>query len=239
MVWIYLVESEGLALHLKNGSDHYAIAKSIPIVKQSSLIDSLTVYCLEHPYGMTLIPYSFEQMEGVSTLSTEDSPVRTLVLQEMEKAWKEREADCFSRSYAWPKKSSPNSYFLRTYQPLQLVEEYRLLDRLPKWGMIVGGVVYPLYPLEHPINEYGGFYLPTPTASQAAKPIRKPSPSRLVKKHGYDIQDKLGEIYPNLIGMKINIHFLEWMMGYPTNWTELEDWGIQWFQSKLEKHLKS
>jgi hypothetical protein len=68
----------------------------------------------------------------------------------------------------------------------------------------------------------GLIQLPTPTASQANKLIRNPSPTRLNGTHGWDIQDRIGLIIPNLIGKKINPQFLEWMMGYPISWTEIK-----------------
>lgn len=37
------------------------------------------------------------------------------------------------------------------------------LERLPKWGMIVDGVLYPLHALEHCISDSGGSYWLTPT----------------------------------------------------------------------------
>jgi hypothetical protein len=79
----------------------------------------------------------------------------------------------------------------------------------------------------------------TPTASQANKPIRKPSPSREKKKHGEDLQDSIGRLNPDLIGKKLCPRWVSCLMGYPTMWLDLEPSVMQWFQSKSKKRLKS
>ncbi len=37
---------------------------------------------------------------------------------------------------------------------------------------------------------------------------------------------------------RLNISFVEWLMGYDIGWTALEDWAMQWFRLKQEKLLK-
>lgn len=91
---------------------------------------------------------------------------RISLLQDLEKAWKGSEASYFTRSCAFPKKSSPSSYSLKTSQPSQAEEDFASLKKLPRWGMIVDGVLYPLHPLERYTNVKGGSYLPTPGATE-------------------------------------------------------------------------
>ena len=238
MVWIFLAESEEFQSHLKNGCDQLPIVKSTPIAK---------VFFYhgwpkeDYPRLLSLKTYvALQDWTSRETFTSymEDSPVRISLLLEMEKAWRESEADYFSRSCAWPKKSSPRFYSLKMSVPLQGEVDLPLPESLPRWGMIVDGVLYPLKDLWRRIKGKDGFCLPTPTASQAGKPIRKPSPSRENKLHGYDIQDRIGEMDSESIGKKINVHLLEWMMGYSLNWTELEHWAIQFVLSKQEKLLK-
>jgi DNA (cytosine-5)-methyltransferase 1 len=187
----------------------------------------------------------------------------------MEKAWQESEAAFIGRSIAWPKKSDPSSYSLKTYPQSVPVADGKSLARLPKWGMIVDGALYPLRPLERFIVEKGGSYWPTPkardyrdngrspsdwarhspslpvtvmmatiTASQANKPIRAPSPSRMKGVHGEDIQDSIGRLNPELIGKKLCPEFVECLMGYPTGWTELNALVMPWFLSKRKRRSK-
>lgn len=175
MAWIYLVESEALASHCENGLNPLPIAKSTHIVKE----------CCSHEWpmnhfatvlsGMTLRHwmeiYSKEQL----TSFTEGFPARILALREMEQAWQESAADYFSRSCAWPKKFSPNSYSLKMCPQSQAEGEFKSLMKLPRWGMIVDGVLYPLHPLELYTDAKGGFCWPTPTARDWKDSGREPS----------------------------------------------------------------
>src|ERR1700748_3767547 len=186
MVWISLAESAELASRLVNGLDQSPIAKSIHTVKQYCCLEWVTGNYKPLQFG-TMCEHS-EKTQGPfldpSSMSfTAVSHARILALQEAEKAWKENEADWLSRSCAWPKKSSPRSYFWRTCQQLPREAVVPSLKKLPRWGMIVGGVLYPVQNFARRIREKGGSYLPTLTASQAGKPIRQPSPTRLNKKH--------------------------------------------------------
>src|SRR5690606_36328597 len=67
----------------------------------------------------------------------------------------------------------------------------------------------------------------TPTASQASKPIRKPSPSTQNSKHGENIQDSIGRLNPEMIGKKLSPLFVELLMGYPIRWTDLNRWEMR------------
>ena len=268
MGWIYLAELEDSQSHSVNGCDQSPIAKSTPIVKESSYLDNPMEAFSRLQYGMIYGPSQvvFSKEELLTSLQPAFH-ARISVLQDLEKAWQESGADFFSRSCAWPKKSSPNFYFLKTSLQLQPEEEFRLLQKLPKWGSMRGGVVYPLLPLERCIEEKDGFYWPTPqaraqsdtpserarhspclhtvvlmatpTASQANKPIRSPSPTRQNGTHGEDLQDSIGRLNPESIGKRLCPRWVSVLMGYPTTWTDLEPWAIAWFLSKQKKRSKS
>lgn len=175
----------------------------------------------------------------------------------------------FTRSLDCVATLSQDSSFWKTYQPLLPEEEQKWSEKLPKWGMIVDGVLFPLRPLERYIDARGGSCWPTPqaraqtdtpserrrkspcletmvklryatpTASQASKPIREPSPSRQKGEHGEDLQDSIGRLNPESIGKKLCPRWVSVLMGYPTTHTDLEPWAMQWFQFKLEKRSKS
>ena len=65
----------------------------------------------------------------------------------------------------------------------------------------------------------GYIKLSTPTASQDFKPIRQRIPSEKAGKHGTVLPGSLGAAFPSLIGRAIHPQFVEWMMAFPTNWT--------------------
>src|SRR5574337_980737 len=256
-MWLYL-----------NISDRLPTVKSSSTASQSFCQGCLKGNCTWHLSGMTLcLLMATPSMDRLISYMVA-SPVRTLVLQDLEKAWKESEADYFSRSCAWPKKSSPRSYSLRMCQQSQLETAFEWLVKLPKWGMIVDGVLYPLHPLEHLTKEKDGFYLPTPTTMDSLPPRSIQAQQRIFQTHrkGRKAPSNLRErIHPEMwptpdsfargarknqnghhftiqdaVGSgKLNPVWIEWLMGYSKEWTELEPWAMQWFQSKRKKRLKS
>lgn len=255
MVWIYLQESGESHFPLKNGYDQLHIAKLNPIAKVSSCKECKRGICPKHQYGMILQhseTLSLIQDLSIcqSTLSTVAFPAKISLLQELEKAWRESEADYFSRSCAWPKKSSPSSYSLKMSQQSPQEADFKSLVKLPRWGMIVDGVCYPLQKPERGINVSGGSYWPTPqaraqsdtlserrrhtpcletqvkmiatpTSSQASKPINRPCPSAETGNHGETTQQSIGRLNPEHIGKKLSTQWTSVLMGYPPNWTEL------------------
>jgi hypothetical protein len=194
----------------------------------------------------------------LSTSYMEAFRARTSVLLDMERAWRESEADCFSRSKGLPTKYALNLSSSKTYRLSLLEVEQGLLAKLPRWGMIADGWLYPLRPAEHLTKEIDGSYLPTPTARDAERnggnspaDYRRKSPNlptavrllptpdahamgarRNQNGHQYNLQDFIGS-------GKLNPPFVSWMMGYPSEWTSLEPWVIPFVLSKQKKRLKS
>src|SRR5580692_2552112 len=144
MAWICLVESEVCRLPFKIGLDHSLIAKSTNIVREFCSIEWQKGKLPQLQYAMTLEDSLGIKLKHYATSSMGDSLARISALQDAEKAWKDSEAFFIKRSCAWPKKSSPNSYFLKTSQQFAPEWGYKSLEKLPKWGMIVDGVLYPL-----------------------------------------------------------------------------------------------
>lgn len=66
----------------------------------------------------------------------------------------------------------------------------------------------------------GVLTLPTPAASQLHKPLRDYIPSEKKGLHGKMLPAVLHEYFPSLIGKKIHPVFVEWMMGFPPQWTD-------------------
>lgn len=301
MPWIYLVESEAYLLPCEITAEQSPIAKSNRIAKVSSCRECKKGICAKHQFGTTYELYHLKNFHQ-STLFAEGFHAKIFQLQDGEQAWKESEAGFFSRSCAWPKKSSPHSYSLKTSQPSLGEGVFEWLESLPKQGMIADGVLYPLQALERSTKESAGSFwltpstmdnlpvregealenalhrgknrdsrrkvsgrlneqvaypqmwptpkardfrdsgespgdrrrnspsLPcvvktlvaTPTASQASKPIRAPSPTRANGTHGEDLQDSIGRLNPEMIGKKLSVQFVECLMGFPTKWTELK-----------------
>lgn len=295
MVWIYLVASEEFHSGSEITLSQSLIAKSTHIVKEYSYPEFPTDLSLMPQSGITSQHCLMIREHGHDViLSMLDFHVKISVLQDLEKAWLESEADYFSRSLDCVAKLSQDLSFWKTCQPSLFEEEQKWSDKLPRWGMIVDGALYPLRPLEPSTKEKDGSFWPTPqaraqtdtpaerkrntpcletqvklyatptaqdwkkrgpnshhqglweqirfatpTASQANKPIRNPSPSRMDGTHGEDLQDSIGRLNPESIGKKLCLRWVSLLMGYQTKWTDLEPSVMQWYLSKSKKRLKS
>jgi hypothetical protein len=197
-----------------------------------------------------------------------DSPARILALQAGAKAWTESEADYFSRLCAWPKKSDPNFYSLKTCQQSGQEDSIPLAGNWPRQGMIVDGVLYPLLKSAQITRENGGFCWPTPVANQFGRKLKdgknisaKGVTYGLTLQQAINLwptplaQDGRGDMSPANArrkapglaytvqmqegGGKLNPVWVEWLMGYPSGWTELKDWAMQWFRDKRGRRSKS
>ena len=77
----------------------------------------------------------------------------------------------------------------------------------------------PSIPVFASAIQQGIIKLSTPTASQDYNPIRPQIPSERAGKHGTLLPGSLGSAFPSLIGKRIHPKFVEWMMGFPDEWT--------------------
>jgi hypothetical protein len=227
-----------------------------------------------------------------STSSMAGFHARTLALREMEKVWQESEADFFSKSCAWPKKQSPRSFSLKTSPQSEHVDFQQCSTNLPKQGMIVDMVFYPLTTWERRtegndgfcwqspvaddcVNRASGKYnsrgepklsaqvklWPTPRASDAEKNQRtlfgiqkelerKGSSQDLISAvkwttptaddsgHRKKPYAQGGTALSTQVGGQLNPTWVEWLMNYPTGWTELSALGTQWCPPKRKKLSK-
>jgi hypothetical protein len=80
---------------------------------------------------------------------------------------------------------------------------------------------------------------PSPAASQIHKKIRKLAPSEKDKTHGTMTVGAMGEKHPETIGGYLNPQWVAWLMGYPSEWTDLEPWVIQSCLFKRGRLLKN
>lgn len=69
--------------------------------------------------------------------------------------------------------------------------------------------------------------LPTPKASECTRAGIKSESKRDNPSLWYHVYKATGK--------KLNPQFVEWMMGLPIGWTELEPWAMQWFRNARKK----
>lgn len=169
MAWTYLVASEDCLSQSPNGSKQSPTVKTTDTLEQSYWIECLMEDSKEHLSGM-ISKASEELIFQGQTLSSEVSPVRTSVLLDLVRAWKESVQDFSTRCVDWSKKSSPHSSSWKTSQPLELEVFERSLENLQIFGMTVDGRVYLPRKLEPLTLGKGGSYWGTPNTMDHMAP---------------------------------------------------------------------
>ena len=158
---------------------------------------------------------------GTSMSSAEDSPARTSAMLERKPESTGRRADCFLRPFAWLTNSDQKDWFWRTWQRSCFEGEVwmRFLEKWPDSGMCVNGVCYTLPAWEQIIVEPGCFFMPTPTAGTPPK-----NGLRWDDVGGSDARKMLLKFMSlEETRQHRNPEYIEWQMGFPINWTALED----------------
>lgn len=158
-----------------------------------------------------------------STLFAAASPVKTLATQDSWPESKAVEADCStkqSESFAnWSREFS----FWKTSQRSLLTEWEKFSESWPRSGLMRNGSVYRRLPLASRTTEIGFSFVPTARAQ-----YRSCSANRVMSgDDNSNIEDwlaiRLRQRGP-IKGLKVNLTWLRWFMGFPTQWgvTELE-----------------
>lgn len=261
MAWIYLAVSEDFQSLSNPTLEQLLTVKQTDTPKLSSYLGWLkaqltTLLSAPMSENSRKIASIFQ-----STLSLEGSHARTSALQAKAWAWLESEAAFFTKSCAWPKKSSPRSYSWKTSLQSEHGDWTELSKNLPRQGMTVGGLCFPLQKLAlHTSARDGSALLPTPRA-QDAKGVgpsnlkRKepglntravyglwPTPTARDWKSGCASQatmERNSRPLSEKVGGSLNPTWVEWLMGFPSEWTALNDLGMQWYPLKRGKRLKS
>jgi len=198
-------------------------------------------------FGMTLEPLTENLGEDLLTWFREDSLAKILAPQVKEQVSTESEVQCGSTCSESSKKSNHLTALLRTPLTFVLKDLSPSSKDLPKQGIMRRGVCYPLKTVEPITNgsECGLLekeLLPTPTctANQLAPSMTKhkgcralqallPTPviaglnggagSRtLLQKYNSEMLLTQGRC----LGGRPHPNFTEWMMGWPSGWTDLK-----------------
>lgn len=163
----------------------------------------------------------------MSTSFTGGSPARISALQAAESAWTESEAVFIGKSTGSLKKQSLALYFSKTYQQLELGGLTLSFSHLPSFGMTAGGLLCQPPKLAPRTCEKDGFSWRTPQARDGIPRGPQSPEKRKAGGHSVGLGDQ--------VGGQLNPMWVEWLMGYPTEWTALEDWGTAWFRPKRVK----
>jgi hypothetical protein len=158
------------------------------------------------------------------TLSQEDSHARTLAAQEKERDLAESAADYGAKCGESLAKYDLHTRSWRTRQCLLFEDSTECLEILPRWGMMRNGELFRRQIAALPMSgkEYG--FLPTPVKhdqKDACYPseFRRNTPP--LSTHA---------------GGRINPEWHEWLMGFPINWTALDQLETRKFQLWRQRH---
>jgi len=258
MAWIYLAVSEASDSHSESGCRLSAIV---------SKTDTHKAYCCQGCGQVRLIELQSGMMCELcgeicwpqSTSSLVASPAKTSVLQDLVEAWLESEAAYSLKSSDLQKKLERRLCFSKTSQQLELEDFEKLSEHLPKWGMTVAGRVSLPQALEPLTSESDGFCWQTPTVQDAngrtyhnqrdgsvrlslLGQIMYPTPTATdYGSNNHGVKEGKAKSKSSLcekVGGQLNPMWVEWLMGYPIGWTELDALETQWCQSKRKKRLK-
>jgi hypothetical protein len=133
------------------------------------------------------------------------------------------------------------------------------LGTWPSSGTLQNGVVYRRPPLERRICENGFGYLPTPKTARGTYQYQHKRKKKSYTLEGYarigllvptpiasDWKGSLGNVtgkgYPKtnqgkLAGGPLNPEYVEWLMGWPIGWTDLQPLAMDRFRQWLEEHM--
>ncbi len=152
------------------------------------------------------------EMESLLTPSAADSPAKTSAPLEKAPDLQVPEAAFGGSFIVLSRKRGRSGSSRKTYQPFAVEDWTKFSGASLRSGTMRNGTVYPLPPLAHPIEEIASGLLPTSTTmgNQLAKSMQKHQGCRLLSK-----------IAGGTGGM-VSPKMYEWMMGYPTGWTELK-----------------
>jgi len=148
------------------------------------------------------------------------------------------DADCGQR---WPAsfvRLDPATCSWRTHQ-LSLVEGSDVYSQTwPRWGSMRAGECSAHAPLVHHIHERGCSWWPTPVATDhkrgnGSKAHRLANGRAVIDRPS---RCRYGATLVDILGGTPNPEWIEWLMGWPTNWTALSPLETDRFQQWLRLH---
>ena len=164
------------------------------------------------------------------------SPAKTLAGPVVELELKAREVGCGQNIFVSFAKYDQNTSLWKTYQLCLAGDWSEFSGTWPRSGMMQNGTAYPLPTLDDLIYETAYGFWPTPTACLAHSGFSigtaiKVKQGIRKRKSGATIGSSLKwdarfieDYQQNKSGFP-NPRFLEWLMDYPENWTELRHSG--------------
>ena len=206
--------------------------------KKSCYKDSETESCQSSQSGTMSAPSMEIRGEEKLTSSVEDFPAKISQQQEREPGSQANEADSGERCPESLAKFDPNTHSWRTVQCLLFEDLGESLETFPKWGIMQNGELWVLNTPAQFIADIEFGFLPTPQASDCrGGGMRKLSPhlqdcSIKYYLHARCASQEWKTSYPNPV-------YIEKLMMWPLEWTDLKPLEMDKFRLWLHSHGKS
>ena len=115
----------------------------------------------------------------------------------------------------------PDTRLWKMFGDISLWGDSPSLENLPPSGMTQNGELF-LQPAWEPIIKETE-YLSWPTPRAAQSETRNHTVYARFSEKPQNLENRLAQRDPSLIGGKLNPTWVEWLMGFPTGWTDLKD----------------
>ena len=215
--------------------------------------DKMMAFSRLSRFGMTFKPLTADRGEALLMSYLEAFPVKTSVLQGEETGLKENDQACGEKWHGWLAKFDPNTSSLKTAQCSLLEEEPELLQTLPRSGMTRSGMLWERQTLVLRTSETESGSWPTPMSSEYKanknyRPGRQNGLTQAVMKwptptaHNAKETNAPSEHSRNTptlaaqAGGTLNPTWVEWLMGWPLEWTDLKPLETDKFQQWQQQH---
>ena len=199
--------------------------------------DKTMARCQLSQSGMTFRPLTDDHGEDVLMSFLEDFPAKTSVAPAKEQESKGSDLPCGRTWRESLEKFDLNTHTWKTHQCLWDEDLPESSVILPKWGMMLSGVLWERITLPPLTSETGSGSWPTPTCQEVEHPDAKLTDTgrRLSKdgksSHSLNLADSVKQSAPT---GQLNPNWVEWLMGWPIGWTSMEaitkldwrDWSI-------------
>jgi len=252
MSWLYsqaLVE-EYLAANSLDGEQSVQ-SNGSPIQQAYCAPDKMTAFSRLSRFGMTYKPLTENLGEELLMSYLEDFHAKTSVPQEKAQELMENDQECGEKWRASFVKYNPDSCSWKTHQCSLLGDLDEFLETWPQWGLMRDGECWEQRMLEQIIrgtesglspNGVDIFHTPNTTGldggSNSRRALKKklekyPTPNtgmyrnlnynkELCIKRAEKHQTDLAMISVMKFGGQLNPTWVEWLMGWPLQWTELK-----------------
>ena len=260
-------ESEALKLDSKKQAtlEPYGFAKSKPTPAQSSENTGQ-----ESQSFQTSLQQTGKALDGL-TSTPADFPARTLATQAKEPESQESAQASGKTIFKPLAYTDLNSSLLKTWQRSLIGDSTPFSVTLPRSGIMLNGIVFPLQQLARPTEGTESLSWPTPTAvtrERTAEQLSKRQKHYGGSKRAMYLQDAVildqmrqwptptvrdsrtfkgarrlpgsqgSEPLVRQVGGTLNPEWVEWLMGFPIGWTELNVWETPSFPRWLNSLVR-